>query len=72
MHPARPQGRPEINGGSGRNRTGVHGFAGRCMTTLPPSHKQKTINPEPARVHTTNKYQTETFHHSGEKFRRTV
>ena len=23
-------------GGLGRNRTGVHGFAGRCMTTLPP------------------------------------
>ncbi len=22
-------------GGGGRNRTGVHGFAGRCMTTLP-------------------------------------
>ena len=20
-----------------RNRTGVHGFAGRCITTLPPS-----------------------------------
>jgi hypothetical protein len=27
-----------INGGSGRNRTGVHGVAVRCMTTLPPSH----------------------------------
>ena len=25
------------NGGWGRNRTGVRGFAGRCMTTLPPS-----------------------------------
>jgi hypothetical protein len=25
------------NGGWGRNRTGVHGFAGRCITTLPPS-----------------------------------
>ena len=24
------------SGGGGRNRTGVHGFAGRCMTTLPP------------------------------------
>jgi hypothetical protein len=24
-------------GGWGRNRTGVHGFAGRCITTLPPS-----------------------------------
>ena len=28
-------------GGGGRNRTGVHGFAGRCMTTLPPRRKQK-------------------------------
>ncbi len=26
------------NGGQGRNRTGVDGFAGRCMTTLPPGH----------------------------------
>src|SRR4029077_14932112 len=26
----------EYVGGGGRNRTGVHGFAGRCMTTLPP------------------------------------
>jgi hypothetical protein len=26
-----------FNGGWGRNRTGVNGFAGRCMTTLPPS-----------------------------------
>jgi hypothetical protein len=26
-----------VNGGWGRNRTGVHGFAGRCITTLPPS-----------------------------------
>src|ERR1051326_5563883 len=26
----------EESGGGGRNRTGVHGFAGRCMTTLPP------------------------------------
>lgn len=25
-------------GGSGRNRTGVDGFAGRCITTLLPSH----------------------------------
>ena len=24
-------------GGSGRNRTGVDGFAIRCITTLPPS-----------------------------------
>ena len=27
-------------GGGGRNRTGVHGFAGRCMTTLPPRRRQ--------------------------------
>ncbi len=26
-------------GGWGRNRTGVHGFAGRCITTLPPSQR---------------------------------
>jgi hypothetical protein len=26
------------HGGQGRNRTGVRGFAGRCMTTLPPGH----------------------------------
>jgi Thiolase, N-terminal domain len=25
-----------LNGGGGRNRTGVHGFAVRCMATLPP------------------------------------
>src|SRR6267154_5385099 len=25
-----------VNGGGGRNRTGVHGFAVRCMATLPP------------------------------------
>ena len=25
-------------GGGGRNRTGVHGVAVRCMTTLPPRH----------------------------------
>ena len=24
------------NGGAGRNRTGVHGVAVRCITTLPP------------------------------------
>ena len=28
-----------LNGGSGRNRTGVDGFAIRCITTLPPSHR---------------------------------
>src|SRR5262245_18739541 len=27
-------------GGQGRNRTGVDGFAGRCMTTLPPGPTQ--------------------------------
>jgi hypothetical protein len=27
--------------GGGRNRTGVHGFAGRCMTTLPPRREKK-------------------------------
>ena len=27
--------RPKFGGG-GRNRTGVDGFAGRCMATLPP------------------------------------
>ena len=27
-------------GGGGRNRTGVHGFAGRCMTTLPPRRRR--------------------------------
>ena len=32
------------NGGQGRNRTGVRGFAGRCMTTLPPS---RVKNSEP-------------------------
>ena len=26
-----------IDGGWGRNRTGIDGFAGRCITTLPPS-----------------------------------
>jgi hypothetical protein len=26
------------DGGQGRNRTGVRGFAGRCMTILPPGH----------------------------------
>src|SRR3954465_10863781 len=29
------------SGGGGRNRTGVHGFAGRCMTTLPPRQSLK-------------------------------
>ena len=29
-------------GGGGRNRTGVHGFAGRCITTLPPRRLDST------------------------------
>ena len=29
---------PRSSGGWGRNRTGIDGFAGRCITTLPPSH----------------------------------
>ena len=29
------------DGGGGRNRTGVHGFAGRCMTTLPPRQERR-------------------------------
>lgn len=29
--------------GWGRDRTGVHGFAGRCITTLPPSHRVKSM-----------------------------
>ena len=33
-------------GGGGRNRTGVHGFAGRCMTTLPPRRMPETRNSE--------------------------
>ena len=40
-------GRGAKYGGWGRNRTGVDGFAGRCITTLPPSqsytrYKMKT------------------------------
>jgi hypothetical protein len=36
-------------GGGGRNRTGVHGFAGRCMTTLPPRQGYYTgSRPTPA------------------------
>ena len=31
------------SGGGGRNRTGVHGFAGRCMTTLPPGHCARIV-----------------------------
>ena len=31
-------------GGWGRIRTGVYGFAGRCITTLPPSHTADYFN----------------------------
>ncbi len=34
-----------LNGGGGRNRTGVDGFAGRCITTLPPRHKLIETSP---------------------------
>ena len=30
--------KPYENGGGGRDRTGVYGFAGRCITTLLPRH----------------------------------
>ena len=30
-------------GGGGRNRTGVDGFAGRCMTTLPPRQERRGL-----------------------------
>jgi hypothetical protein len=39
---------PKRSGGGGRNRTGVHGFAGRCMTTLPP--RQSLMRKGKARV----------------------
>ncbi len=32
----------QLLGGGGRNRTGVHGFAVRCMATLPPRHDLKS------------------------------
>ena len=32
-------------GGQGRNRTGVRGFAGRCMTTLPPGQTFGELQP---------------------------
>ena len=35
--PISPLGHYQFGGG-GRNRTGVHGVAVRCMTTLPPRH----------------------------------
>lgn len=38
----------KTNGGSGRNRTGVDGFAGRCITTLLPSHEELGRSGDPA------------------------
>src|SRR5437870_4799411 len=42
-----------LDGGGGRNRTGVDGFAGRCMTTLPPrrvdTHRTIRLAPNCAR-----------------------
>src|SRR6266849_4014064 len=38
-------------GGGGRNRTGVHGFAGRCMTTLPPRRVDRATDDKPARCY---------------------
>ena len=32
---------PTESGGHARNRTGVHGFAGRCVTTPPRGHYTK-------------------------------
>src|SRR5690606_8947760 len=32
-----------LNGGAGRNRTGVHGFAIRCITTLLPRHNFASV-----------------------------
>ena len=43
---------PRDNGGWNRSRTGVHGFAGRCMTTLPSS--QMTLDFEKLRGHVTS------------------
>jgi hypothetical protein len=39
----------QCNGGLGRNRTGVRGFAVRCMTTLPPGHCLKDRDPHDRR-----------------------
>src|SRR5581483_7391096 len=35
--------------GVGRNRTGIDGFAGRCMTILPPRHREPTKTKKPRR-----------------------
>ena len=46
------------NGGAGRNRTGVHGVAVRCITTLPPRRGPEYLiclcNPATSRVATSN------------------
>jgi hypothetical protein len=37
--------------GDGRNRTGVHGFAGRCLTTRPRRHGEIIVaGPYPSHV----------------------
>src|SRR3569623_21348 len=36
-------------GGCGRNRTDVHGFAGRCITTLPLSLRRARLRLQPGR-----------------------
>ena len=42
--PIPPPGRESKKyGGWSRNRTGVDGFAGRCITTLPPSQSYTLI-----------------------------
>ena len=41
--PISPPGRLVCQEGWGRDRTGVHGFAGRCITTLPPSQKRRLL-----------------------------
>ena len=43
--PISPPGQnSSLHGGWSRNRTGVHGVAVRCMTTLPPSLNFRSIN----------------------------
>ena len=42
--PKKPQKVDFKHGGEERNRTAVDGFAGRCITTLPPRQKEVFIN----------------------------
>src|SRR5512134_2083307 len=42
-------------GGGGRNRTGVDGFAGRCMTTLPPRQERRPARRRSARASETKR-----------------